>query len=70
MKDLHLTSKEWDKLSELHKKARTTPVMLIGGIDISEAAWDAVRRYMEELGRKYKVDPRQTRFRPPKKEGA
>ena len=70
MKDLHLSKDEWEKLSELYRQAQNTPLILIGGRDLSQTAWDAVRNYMRELGRKYRVNPRQIRFKPPKNQAS
>ncbi len=59
-----LSAEEHAKLLELHRHARTTPYLVFGqhGENTADSAWDGVRRYMDELGRKYGYDPKTARI--------
>ena len=54
-----LTTEEREKAAELYKDAQTTPVvtMGVGHKDWATQAWDRLRDYLNELGKKYGYDP-------------
>lgn len=56
---MKITEKENKKLQDLYKIAQTTPVitMKVGEKDWATEAWDRVRDYMDELGKKYGYNP-------------
>ncbi len=54
-----VTVEELDELQKAYQDARTTPVMLVGGVDVSGTAWGLVRTMMDRLSDKYHV-PRGT----------
>jgi hypothetical protein len=62
-----LTKEELTKLLELTNAAKNTPVIYVG-VDVgpgsnswADDAWDAVREYWRELGKKYNFDPESVR---------
>jgi hypothetical protein len=58
---MKLSEEEHQRLTALYKTAQTTPVIKLTSNpnekDWATAAWDKVREYMDELGRKYGYDP-------------
>ncbi len=59
MKTFKLTEEEHKRVVELYNTAQNTPVITMG-LDqksFSETAWDDVRRYMDELAKRYGYDP-------------
>lgn len=44
---------EAKEVKRLHKEASTTPVMLVGSVDLSTSAWDFLTDYLEELAQKH-----------------
>ncbi len=56
--------KEHARLVDLYQRARTTPYLVFGqhGENTADSAWHGVRRYMDELGRKYGYDPKRARI--------
>lgn len=52
----YITVEEKEKLFKLYKIAQNTPVIMMGGRDISMNVWDVVREYMDELAKKYGVE--------------
>jgi hypothetical protein len=56
---MKISIEESDKLKELHQTASTTPVITLsmGSPDASSLAWNRVREYMDELGKKYGYNP-------------
>ncbi len=59
-----LSLEEHAKLVELYQQARTTPYLVFGqhGENAADSAWNDVRRYMDELARKYGYDPKTARI--------
>ena len=57
-----LTDEEHKKMIELHDRALNTPVIVLGKTmttpDLATTAWNEVRAYMDELGKKYGYDPK------------
>jgi len=54
-----LSESDLKKLLELYNTARTTPVISLTGKaedDWSKLAWDSVREFQQELGKKYDYD--------------
>lgn len=54
--DLFVTEEEKNKVFDLFKIAQTTPVILVQGNDLSQSAWDSLRKHMDELAEKYGVE--------------
>lgn len=59
MKSIKLNEEDRQKLVKLYHKAQITPVIIIGfGIeDQATLAWNRVRKFMDELGKRYGFDP-------------
>ena len=59
MKTFQLTDEEYKKLIELYARAERAPmiIMQMGQPSWSEQAWDRVREYLNELGKKYGYVP-------------
>ncbi len=59
-----LSAEEHAKLVELYERAWATPVLVFGqhGENTADSAWNDVRRYMDELGRKYGYEPKRARI--------
>jgi len=53
MKTFRLTAKEWKELARLSSLARNTPLMMVGSVNMSAAAYDDVRRAWERIADKY-----------------
>ena len=60
---MKITDEENKKLQDLYKEAQNTPVIAMSvkdgmeGRDWATQAWNRVREYMDELGKKYGYDP-------------
>ena len=56
-----LSEEDRKNLVDLYTTAETTPVLYLSGRPPSAAdlAWDAVRNFMDELGKKYSFNPAQ-----------
>jgi len=63
MKNFTITEEEHKKLLKLYDEATSTPVMIVGGVDISAHAWKSVKDYMEELGKKYGYNPQTAKIK-------
>lgn len=67
MQPIILNKEELDHLKELTREASNTPVIamsshdILTGRDWSSMAWDQVRYYWQELGRKYGFDPEEVK---------
>ena len=65
-----LTSEEHSRLMELYQKARNTPMIAmttqdaLSGKDWATQAWDEVRAYMDELGKRYGYIPQTAQISP------
>ena len=53
---IKLSEEELDKYRDLVKDAQTTPVILIGDVDMSAQAWNRVQYFMRDMATKYKYD--------------
>ena len=75
MKTFTLSDEEHKKLLELYQRAENTPVMAmsvadgLAGRDFASTAWNEVRNFMDELGKKYgykaqtaQIDPEKLTF--------
>ena len=67
MSKIILSEKDRKELTELYKRAQTTPVIgfsvqqMIEGRDWASQAWNEVRERMDELGTQYGFDPKKMR---------
>lgn len=61
---IQLSPEEYKIMVELYQRAKTTPVIgfstkqMLEGKDLASLAWNDVRKYQEEMGRKYGYDPK------------
>jgi hypothetical protein len=61
---IKLSNEDREKLAKLYKTAETTPVIaftcqdMAEGRDFASLAWNDVRNFMDELGKKYGFDPK------------
>jgi hypothetical protein len=65
---MKITKEECDKLVELYRKAGNTPMIKFTSDpkekDLSTLAWDNVRSFYDELGKKYNFDPKEKCINP------
>lgn len=65
---MQVTREECDKLQALYKRAGETPMIKFTSNpeekDLSRLAWDDVRDYYDELGKKYNFDPSKQAINP------
>ena len=60
---IKLSNDDKDKLAELYHRAQTTPVIAFdsaaarAGEDMATLAWNSMRKFMDELGKKYGYNP-------------
>ncbi len=48
-----LTEEDWGRLTTASRRAQSTPVMLVGGVDLSASALDDVHRLWDEFAETY-----------------
>jgi hypothetical protein len=60
MKTVTLSEADFKELVQRYQHAQTTPVLVFGslGQNTADSAWADVRRFMDELGKKYGYNPR------------
>ncbi len=63
MTQVTLSPEDHARLVELYRIAQTTPVLYFApGRDTASSAWEEVRRFMDELGKRYGYDPRKAQI--------
>jgi hypothetical protein len=58
---IKLTEEELKKILELNDSASKIPVIFVGGRSMAASAWDNVRDYWDELGKKYDFNPEEVK---------